>query len=159
MRTWVYKINARLTGGHCDNYFRYRGRRPYEMGGTDWIRSPQSRTHLRRVRRGDIFICYQTDERRIYGLGRAFTRGYESLPGSGRFDSVDFYANGLRLVNPVDVRQPVFRHIGAFAARSRGTIHPLATDEWRAMLARLIAANPKQKRAILAFAAHRLRRR
>ena len=155
MRAWVYKINARRTGGHCDNYFRYRGRQPYEMGGSDWIRSAASWAHLRQVRRGDLFICYQSDERRIYGLGRAFSRGYESLPGSARFDSVDFSPRGLRLRNPVDVRQPLFRHIRAFTAPSRGTIHPLAGDEWRALLSHLVALNPKQKQEILGFVTRR----
>jgi hypothetical protein len=151
MRAWVYKINRRSTGGHCDNFLRYRGRRPFEMGGRDWIRSPQSWACLRRVRRGDLFVCHQTDERRIYGLGRAFAAGYESLPGSGRFDSVDFCARGLRLEHPVDVRQPLFRFVRAFTTPSQGTIHSLAADEWRALLSLLIAANQEQKREILAF--------
>lgn len=157
MRAWVYKINGRSTGGHCDNFLRYRGRKPFEMGGRDWIRSPQSWAYLRRVRRGDIFVCHQTDERRIYGLGRTFGDGYESLPGSGRFDSVDFCARGLRLAHPVDVRQPLFRHIRAFTTPSQGTIHALAADEWRALLGELIAANPDQKKEILAFVRRRRR--
>jgi hypothetical protein len=151
MRAWVYKVNSRTGGWHFDQYFRYRGRHACDMGGADWIRSPQSWAHLRRVRRGDLFVCYQADERRIYGLARAAGEGYESLPGSGRFDSIDFAPGGLRLRNPVDVRAPLFRHLRAFTVPSRGTIHRLAPDEWRALRRHLIAANPEQKDRILAF--------
>jgi hypothetical protein len=159
MRAWVYKVNSkrpgRFTGWHFDQYFRYRGRQPFDMGGRDWIRSPLSWQCLRRVRRGDLFICYQSDERKIYGLAGAASPGYESLPGSGLFDSVDFappkLRGGLRLANPVDVRGPLFRHIRAFTVPSRGTIHPVAADELRALLGELVAANPAQKNQILSF--------
>lgn len=73
MRTWVFKVNTRLYGWHFESYFRYRGRQAYPMGGREWIRSPSSSACLRRVRRGDLFVCYQTDERKIYGLARAAT--------------------------------------------------------------------------------------
>jgi len=152
MRAWVYKVNSRrpgrFTGWHFDEYFGYRGRIPYDMGGRDWIRSPQSWARLRRVRRGDLFICYQADERRIYGLARAASGGYESLAGSGIFDSVDFAPRGLRLENPVQVTQAsvreVFAHIDAFTVPSRGTIHALAKDELRALLRVLVESNPGQ---------------
>ncbi|MFQ5778474.1 MAG: hypothetical protein ACE5IP_10765 [Terriglobia bacterium] len=172
MRAWVYKVNTRLSrttsrGGatrgrkrpyawHFNQYFRYRGQPPYDMGGRAWIRSPMSWRHLRRVRRGDLFVCYQTDERKIYGLARAAGPGYESMPGSGIFDSVDFAPRGLRLENPVDVRhaaaRQVFRHVRAFSVPSRGTVHALAADEFRALLRQLVAFNPKQEGQILQFA-------
>ncbi|MBI2957102.1 MAG: hypothetical protein HYY26_07315 [Acidobacteria bacterium] len=163
MRAWVYKVNAkrpgRFTGWHFEEYFRYRGRQPYEMGGREWIRSPQSWRHLRRVRRGDLYICYQADERRIYGLARAATNGYESLPGSGIFDSVDFApplrGGALRLAHPVSVAHPaareLFRHLRAFTVPSRGTIHPLAADELRALLRCLSDFNPAQRPALQHF--------
>ena len=151
MRTWVYKVNSRTGGWHFDQYFRSRSRSNHDMGGRDWIRSPLSWQRLRRVRHGDLFVCYQADERRIYGLARAASDGYQSLPGSGIFDSVDFAPGGLRLRNPADVRDPLFRHIRAFTVPSRGTIHPLAADERRALLRHLIAANPTQETRILAF--------
>ena len=152
MRAWVYKVNSkrpgRFTGWHFDQYFRYRGKKPYDMGGHDWIRSPQSWARLRRVRRGDLFVCYQADERKIYGLARAASNGYESLKGSGIFDSVDFVPRGLRLENPVQVTQAsvreVFGHIRAFTVPSRGTIHALAKDELRALLRVLVESNPRQ---------------
>lgn len=167
MRAWVYKVNAhrpgRYTGWHFDEFFRYRGCKPYDMGGREWIRSPLSWARLRRVRPGDLFICYQSDERKIYGLARAATIGYESLPGSGIFDSIDFEPRGLRLGNSVDVRHPsvreVFKHVRAFTVPSRGSIHALAADELRAVLAQLIGCNPQQKEAIRAFVAQTYRNR
>lgn len=155
MRAWVYKINSRVGRWHFDRYFRYRGRSPYDMGGEGWVRSPLSWRCLRRVRRGDLFVCYQADERKIYGLARTASDGYEGLPDSGRCDSVDFTPRGLRLAHPLDVTRPparlVFRHIRAFTVPSRGTVHALARDEWRALLAELVRANPGQRAALLAF--------
>jgi hypothetical protein len=167
MRVWVYKVNSRrpgnFTGWHFDQYFRSRSRQPYDMGGREWIRSPLSWQRLRRVRRGDLFVCYQSDERKIYGLARAASDGYESLPGSGRADSVDFVpparGGAVRLKNVVDVRRPVFRHLRAFAVPSRGTVHALAIDEWRALLSELLRCNPEQRRSIQSFVQGRPLRR
>ncbi len=156
MRVWVYKVNSRrpgkYTGWHFDQYFRSRGRKPQDMGGGEWIRSPQSWARLKQVRRGDLFICFQSDERRIYGLARAAGDGYESLEGSGRYDSVEFVAprggGAVRLEKPVQVTAPalreVFQHIRAFTVPSRGTVHALARDELRALLRALIESNPRQ---------------
>ncbi len=159
MQKWVYKVNARrpgkLTGWHFDEYFRYRGRKRYPMGGDGWIRSPQSWERLRHVRRGDLFLCYQAEERKIYGLAQAATDGYESRPGTGRFNCVDFAPGGLRLVEPVNISRPenrdVFAHVRAFTVPSRGTIHPVAEDEFRAILRALGRANLRQKKALKAF--------
>ena len=126
------------------------------MGGHDWIRSPQSWAWLKRVRANDLFLCYQSDERKIYGLTRAAGEGYESLSGSGIFDSVDFQPAGLRLSIPVPVAHrstmSVFRNIPAFTVPSRGTIHTLRADEFRVILAVLTQFNPLQKSAIAVFA-------
>lgn len=159
MRAWVYKVNSRrpgpLTGWHFDSYFRYRGRKRYEMGGEGWIRSPLSWAHLKKVRKGDLFVCYQSDERRIYGLARAASDGYEHLPGSGHFNCIDFAPVGLRLRNPLAVSAPayraVFAHVRAFTVPSRGTIHPLAADEFRYVLRSMLAENPEQSEAIRAW--------
>ena len=159
MSYWVYKVNSRRfvgsKGWHFDRYFRARQNHPYPMGGRDWIRSPRSWACLKRVRANDLFLCYQSDERKIYGLARAARSGYESLPGSGVFDSVDFHPGGLRLVGPVPVAHPttmtVFRNIAAFTVPSRGTIHPIRAEDFRAILAVLKQFNPGQKDAIAQF--------
>src|SRR2546422_1067523 len=156
MKAWVYKVNShrpgKLTGWHLDQYFSYQGTKARSMGGEGWIRSPQSWERLRHVKRGDLFICYQSDERKIYGLARAASDGYESRPNSGRFNCVDFAPRGLRLEEPVNISRPenriVFGHVRAFTVPSRGTIHALAADELRAVLRALAEANPWQKRMI-----------
>jgi hypothetical protein len=161
MRAWVYKVNSRRpgshTGWHFDRFFRSRRRRPYDMGGREWIRSPMSWARLRRVRPGDLFLCYQSDERKIYGLARSAGPGYESLEGSGIFDSVDFLPGGLRLAVPVPVAhsttRAVFRHVAAFTVPSRGTVHALRRDELRAVLNVMTNFNPAQRREIRRFVA------
>lgn len=159
MNYWVYKVNSRLfvgsKGWHFDRYFRARRSRPYPMGGRDWIRSPRSWACLKRVRANDSFLCYQSDERKIYGLARAAGPAHESLPGSGVFNSVDFLPGGLRLAVPVPVAhrttKAVFRNIPAFTVPSRGTIHPVRAEEFRAILAILTHFNPSQQKAIDEF--------
>ena len=64
MRAWVYKVNSRGQGGvrdwHFDQYFRYRGRQRFQMGGAERIRSPSRWVCLRRVRAGATNL-FQTD--------------------------------------------------------------------------------------------------
>lgn len=159
MKAWVYKVNShrpgKLTGWHFDQYFRYRGTKPYSMGGEGWIRSPLSWAHLRHVRKGDLFFCYQSDERRIYGVARAASDGFEELPGSGQFNCVDFASRGFRLDKPLEVAAPrhrvVFAHVRAFTVPSRGTIHPLAADERKFVLDSILRDNPEQATAIRAW--------
>lgn len=163
MNAWVYKVNSRrpgvVRGWHFDRFFLSRRKRPYDMGGRECIRSPQSWARLRRVRTDDLFLCYQSDERKIYGLARTAGSGYESLPGSGIFDSVDFQPGGLRLETPVPVAhrttRPLFQHVAAFRVPSRGTVHALRADELRAVLRLLARFNPGQASAIERFAARR----
>lgn len=127
------------------------------MGGRQWIRSPQSWARLRRVRTNDLFLCYQSDERKIYGLALAAGPGYESLAGSGIFDSVNFRPGGLRFHVPVPVAHrdhtAVFRNIPAFTVPSRGTVHKVRLDELRAILAIALRWNPAQEKAIGSFVA------
>ena len=159
MPAWVYKVNSRKPGGgrdwHFDRYFKYRGRKTFGMGGAGRIRSPQSWQRLARVRKGDIFVCYQTDERKIYGFARTAGPGNESLEGSGRFDCVRFAPRGLRLDTPVDVRwnehRDLFRHIRAFTVPSRGTIHGLDRDELASLVRAVTRCNPGQAQAIRKF--------
>lgn len=161
MNFWVYKVNSRRRVGskswHFDRYFHSSRCRPYPMGGRSWIRSPQSWKRLRRVRADDLFLCYQSDERKIYGIARSAGPGYESLSGSGIFDSVDFAPAGLRFAVPVPVThqatRSVFRNIPAFTVPSRGTIHQIRADEFRTVIAITLRRNPSQEKAIEKFLA------
>lgn len=161
MNAWVYKVNSRrrvgALGWHFSRFFRAARRRPYAMGGREWIRSPQSWARLRQVRKNDLFVCYQSDERKIYGFARAAGRGYESLPGSGVFDSVDFKPKGFRLKVPLPVAQrstaAIFRNIPAFTVPSRGTIHGIRRDELRAIARLATRWNPSQDKEIAGYLA------
>ncbi len=42
----------------------------------------------------------------------------------------------------------MFAHVRAFTVPSRGTIHPLAAEEFRYVLRALLAENPQQRLAI-----------
>jgi hypothetical protein len=161
MNIWVYKVNSRRRAGppawHFNRFFHSVRRGPYELGGREWIRSPQSWARLREVRTNDLFVCYQSDERKIYGFARAAGPGYESLRGSGIFDSVDFRPGGFRLKAPLPVAlrstAAIFRNIPAFTVPSRGTIHGLRRDELRAIAKIAIRWNPSQAEAIAAYLA------
>ena len=71
MRAWVYKVNSRGQGGvrdwHFDQYFRYRGRQRFQMGGAERIRSPNIRVGLSDT------ICHQRN--RFSGLA-SIRRGH-----------------------------------------------------------------------------------
>ena len=86
-------------------------------------------------RSGDLFLCYQTDEHRIYGYTYTASAGYEAVPGSGRFNCVNFVPRGHRLPEPLNTakHRALFSHVRAFTVPSRGTIHPLAEDEFKAI--------------------------
>ncbi len=82
MRAWVYKVNSRRPGRehdwHFDQYFRYRGRQRFQMGGAERIRSPSSWACLRRVRaftvpsRGTIHAVAADELRAVLRLLIAF---------------------------------------------------------------------------------------
>jgi hypothetical protein len=70
-KVWVFKVNTKR-GWEFDGYFRSRTRGVYELGDEGWIRSASSLRHLREeVKRGDLFLCYEVDRKRVVGLGLA----------------------------------------------------------------------------------------
>lgn len=132
---WVYKVNTKR-GWEFDQYFRSRRRKPYPMASAGWIRSASSLRYLREeVKRGDLFLCYETDRKRVVGLARAAADGRDLGPGS----LLDFCPPGraVRLKNPL-ARRPDLDHILAFSPhRGRGTVQRIDADEF-ARLRRII---------------------
>lgn len=114
------------------------------MGGGGWIRSAASLRYLREdVKRGDVFLCYETDRKRLVGLARAASDGRDD--GMGRA-FIHFCAppRAIRFDAPLN-RKPDLDHILAFTPqRGRGTVQPIARDEYRVILARIRRANPSQ---------------
>ncbi|MGH9395534.1 MAG: hypothetical protein ACRD18_01615 [Terriglobia bacterium] len=148
-RVWVFKINTRR-GWEFDKYFRSRVRGPYGMGDGGWIRSASSLRYLREeVKRGDVFLCYEADRKRLVGLARAASDGRDL----GMGPLVDFCPprQAFRLKIPLK-RRPGLDHILAFTPqRGRGTIQKIAPDEFRCLRARILQENPSQKKELQRF--------
>lgn len=120
------------------------------MGSGDWIRSATSLRYLREdVKLGDIFLCYEANRKRLLGLARAASDGRDL----GERSLLDFCPprDAVRLKSPLK-RTPDLDHILAFTPqRGRGTIQPIAPDEFRALMARILRANPSQKDKLKRF--------
>jgi hypothetical protein len=146
MRVWVFKVNTRR-GWEFDEYFRSRRLGSYPMGDEGWIRSASSLRYLREeVKRGDLFLCYETNRKRLVGVARAASDGRDRGMGS----LVDWCApqRAVRLKHPLE-RRPDLDHILAFTPhRGRGTVQKIDPDEFRWLLRRILSKNPSQKAAI-----------
>lgn len=146
MRVWVFKVNTRR-GWEFDEYFRSRRHGHYPMGDEGWIRSASSLRYLREeVKRGDMFLCYETDRKRLLGVARAASDGRDTGMGS----LIDFCAprRAVRLRNPL-ARRPDLDHILAFTpSRGRGTVQKIDPDEFSYLRRRILSKNPTQKSAL-----------
>jgi hypothetical protein len=142
MRAWVFKINTKR-GWAFDNYFRSRKRGVYAMGDEGWIRSASSLRYLReKVKRGDLFLCYEVDRKQVVGIARTASDGRDTGLGS----LIDFCppSQAVRLENPL-TRKPDLDHILAFSPkRGRGTVQRIDTDEFRRLRRIITKKNPKQ---------------
>jgi hypothetical protein len=145
-RFWVFKINTKQ-GWEFDQYFRSRARGAYEMGDEGWIKSASSLRYLREdVKRGDVFLCYETDRKRLVGVARTVSDGRDTGLGS----LLDFCPprEAVRLENPL-VRRPDLDHIQAFTpSRGRGTIQKIDPDEFSRLMRIMIRKNPSQANAL-----------
>ncbi len=146
MKVWVFKVNTKR-GWEYDEYFRSRARGPYEMGDEGWIRSASSLRYLREeVKRGDLFLCYETDRHRLVGLARAASDGRDRGMGS----LVDFCPprEAVRFKNPLP-RRPDLDHILAFTPhRGRGTVQRIDADEFARLKRLMLRRNPQQAEAL-----------
>jgi hypothetical protein len=119
------------------------------MGDEGWIKSASSLRYLREeVKRGDLFLCYETDRKQVVGVARAASNGRDSGMGS----LIDFCSprEAVRLANPL-VRRPDLDHILAFSPqRGRGTVQRIEADEFARLRRTILRKNPDQ--------ANRLRR-
>ena len=149
MAVWVFKVNTKR-GWEFDEYFRSRARGDYEMGDEGWIRSARSLRYLREeVKRGDIFLCYEVDRKRVVGVARAASDGRDVGQGS----LVDFCAPQLavRLGNPLE-RKPDLDHVLAFSpSRGRGTVGRIDADEFRRLRRIMLQKNPGQAEKLRAL--------
>ena len=146
MQAWVFKINTKR-GWKFDEYFHSRARGVYAMGDEGWIRSAASLRYLRQeVKRGDLFLCYEVDHKKVVGVARAASDGRDAGLGS----LVDFCPprQAVRLGNPL-VRKPDLDHILAFSPhRGRGTVQRIDADEFRRLRRLMVQKNPRQREAL-----------
>ncbi len=146
MKIWVFKVNTKR-GWEFDEYFCSRVRGVYELGDEGWIRSAVSLCYLREeVKRGDLFLCYEVDRKRVVGLARAASDGRDVGMGS----LLDFCPprQAVRLENPL-TRRPDLDHILAFSPhRGRGTVQKIEPDEFARLRRIILRKNPSQAREL-----------
>ncbi len=146
MKYWVFKINTKR-GWEFDNYFRSRVRGVYQLGDEGWIKSASSLRYLREeVKRGDLFLCYEADRKRVVGLARAASDGRDTGPANGG-SLLDFCPprEAVRFQN-VLTRHPDLDHILAFSPqRGRGTVQRIESDEFARLRRVMLRKNPAQK--------------
>ena len=148
-RVWVFKINTKR-GWKFDQYFRARARGPVAMGDEGWIKSASSLRYLREeVRKGDLFLCYETDRKQMVGVARAASdgRGRDLMR---KVSLIDFCPprEAVRLENPL-ARNPDLDHILAFTPqRGRGTVQPINNDEFARLRRIMLHKNPGQAQAL-----------
>lgn len=144
---WVFKINTKR-GWEFDQYFRARSRGPYPMGDEGWIRSASSLRYLREeVKRGDLFLCYETDRKQVVGVARAASNGRDTGMGS----LLDFCSprRAVRFRNPL-VRRPDLDHILAFGPqRGRGTVQKIDRDEFARLRRIILRKNTDQSNRLV----------
>ena len=146
MKVWVFKINTKR-GWRFDQYFRSRVRGIYPMGDEGWIKSASSLRYLREgVKRGDLFLCYETDRKELRGVARAASNGRDVGMGS----LIDFCPphRAVRFQNPLK-RRPDLDHILAFTPhRGRGTVQKIDRDEFARLKRIMLRKNPGQAREL-----------
>ena len=143
---WVFKINTRR-GWEFSQYFRSRARGVHPLGDEGWIRSASSLRFLREeVKRGDLFLCYEVDRKRLVGVARAASNGRDRGQGS----LLDFCPphEAVYLRNPL-LRRPDLDHILAFTpARGRGTVQRIQPDEFGRLRRIMLRKNAQQASAL-----------
>jgi hypothetical protein len=146
LNIWVFKVNTKR-GWEFDEYFRSRTRGVYELGDEGWIRSASSLRYLREeVKRGNLFLCYEVDRKRVVGLARAASDGRDVGMGS----LVDFCPprEAVRFEHPL-TRRPDLDHILAFSPqRGRGTVQKIEPDEFMRLKRIIFRKNPGQAGAV-----------
>jgi hypothetical protein len=137
---WVVKARERMQDGsqgwHWDEYLHRRDpAQAMDWGGRNWIRSHESKKHIRTgLQRGDIVVCYQTDNRAILAFTRTASKGLDDPKGSGDYNCFDLVpSEDALLVDPplpiktlrADGADPEAFHMG-----KQGTVFPMNDREF-----------------------------
>jgi hypothetical protein len=156
MNVWTVKANLHPDnddrGWHWNGYF-FEGHSGKRWGGPDWIRSNASIRHIREhVRKDDLVVCYQTDDREIIGLTQMASNGGVS-PSSGKFDLLDFVGCRRAFVIKPPLRIKDLRKLGChpecFENGTQGTVFPVYQHEFCGIIAAMIQLSPDQEKPLL----------
>lgn len=160
MNTWWVTANdnpaGRNGGWHWDQFLRPRRprKKAYWWGGPEWIRSPQSRALIAKMRRGDLVVAFQSSVG-VVGFARLATDGYPA-DGSEGADCFDLKPSGsLRLASPVPfsvVRTlpAADEHFG-FVKFHQGTVFRVSREGRRRLGLLAAAFNPRLARRCAAL--------
>lgn len=134
MNFWLIKCRKYLPdreGWSWDFYFDQQDPHDdHKWGGPDWIKSVQSKKHIREdVKKGDLIVCYQTEGRRICG----FTLMVKDGPDAPHDDTIFIASakNALWIRPEMTVEQ--LRETGCdplYLRQGQGTIFPLSKAEF-----------------------------
>jgi hypothetical protein len=140
VKAFVFKINTRR-GWEFREYFGSRRGGAFPIGDRGWIRSARSLRLIREaVKRGDVFLCYETDRKRLVGLARAASDGQDTGQGPLLFFSSPREA--LLFHEPL-ARHPDLDQVLAFTPqRGRGTVEEIARDELARIRRMALKRNP-----------------
>jgi len=150
MNVWTVKCNyKRRDGGQGWHWKRYLAEtgQCFDFGGPEWIRSKASQRHIRDgVTKGDLVLCYQTDEKAILALTRMASNGYEHSATPGEFNMFNLVSaqQTLGFEPPVTIAE--LRQNGCdpacFRTGTQGTVFPVKSDDWTAILRTIKAIRP-----------------
>jgi len=155
MNLWVVKARLHKEGGsegwHWENYFDGGSEAGKEWGGEDWIRSNESKKYIREeVRKGDLVVCFQSDNAVILGFTKMTTDGREEIRGSGEFNLLNYSSPNNAFGLPLPLKLQRLRDEGCnpkcFAPGRQGTIFPLELEEFQVILSTIVKDFPGKKK-------------
>jgi hypothetical protein len=143
-------------GWHWDQFFDNPGdpEENFDWGGPEWVRSTASFGRIERMRKGDPFVAYQSDEG-VVGFGRLGSNG-RLTPSSGNFDSFDLAPSPvLRLSKAVPyevIRDlPDSKRHFEFVKFHQGTVFAMTEEGQTKLLSLASQFNPSQSARIGQF--------
>lgn len=155
MNFWVVKARLHKEDGsegwHWGNYFDGGYEAGNKWGGKDWIRSNESKKYIReKVRKGDIVVCFQSDNGDIWGLTSMTTDGREEIRGSNEYNLLNFSSPSktFKLTPPLKLQRLREDRCNpkCFAPGRQGTIFPLDLKDFQRILSAIGRNYPENKK-------------
>ena len=154
MSIWWITASERSEGGwHWNNFFAYKGG-SHGWGGKDWIKSTSSHRCIRRMKKGDILVAYQTKQG-LLGMVTLNSNGYQENTGDP-FNMFDISSSPrlmfkqeipLRAIQLLPHSKPNF----GFLNSPMGTAFEVHQKGFDRLLGLVLAYNPTQAKQLAAF--------